>query len=150
MFCIYLFDPNKCTAVDVLRSTKLNLKPSLKEIKIVRSDLWGVYFTNYDGRGQFRGPFTYFWQKCIIAVEYTMPGMLQQNSVVESRIRDLMDIVKSMMSKYHLLESFWGYTLKQLFVFSIKFSENLFLKLFFNYRLLENHVWIIFVSETVQ
>lgn len=55
-----------------------------------------------------RGTFCGILQDCGIDAQYTMHGTL----VTERRNRALMDMVRSMMSTWHLLESLSGQALK--------------------------------------
>ena len=47
-----------------------------------------------------------------ILSQLTAPGTPQQNGVAERRNRTLLDMMRSMMSYFSLLTSFWGYALQ--------------------------------------
>ena len=62
--------------------------------------------------GQHMGPFAKYLQDCGIIAQYTMPGSLEQNGVVERRNRTLKDMMRSMMSRCNLPEYLWGEAIK--------------------------------------
>jgi hypothetical protein len=74
----------------------------------VRSDRGGEYYGKHGETGQFMGPFAKYLQDCGIVAQYTMPGMPEQNGVVERRSRSLMDMVRSMISRSNIPKSLWG------------------------------------------
>ena len=53
-----------------------------------------------------------FLQENGIVAQYTMPGSLDQNGVVEKRNRTLMEMVQSMLSSSKLPKSLWIEALK--------------------------------------
>ena len=83
-----------------------------KVIKIVKSYRGGEYYGRHGDLGQCLGPFAEFLQSCGIKAQYTMPGTPKQNGVVERRNRTLMDMVRSMISRTKLPQSFWGEVLQ--------------------------------------
>ena len=52
-------------------------------------------------------------KQCGIVSQLTPPGTLHRNGVSEHRNRNLLDMVRSMMSLTYLPLSFWGYTLEK-------------------------------------
>ena len=58
------------------------------------------------------GLFVKFFEKHGIFVQYTMLCTLQQNGVLESHNKTLMDIIRSKMSNSSLSTSLWMYALK--------------------------------------
>ena len=71
----------------------------------MRSDRGGEYYGRYTEDGQATGPFAKFLQENGIVVQYTMPGSLDQNGVLERRNRTLLDMVRSMLSSSNLPKS---------------------------------------------
>ena len=94
--------------------SKLKLKiNSNKKIKNVISDHGGEYYGKYDGLGeQHPRPFAKFVEECGIVPQYTMPGSLSMNGVVERRNKTLKQMVRSMISHSNLPKSLWGEALK--------------------------------------
>ncbi|KAL4376734.1 hypothetical protein GQ457_02G021410 [Hibiscus cannabinus] len=83
-----------------------------KQIKIVRTDRGGEYYGRYTENGKVHGPFVKFLQDNDIVGQYTMPGSPDQNGVAERRNRNLMDMVRSMLSGSKLPKSLWVEALK--------------------------------------
>ena len=83
-----------------------------KQIKIVRSDRGGKFYSKYTKNGQAHGPFAKFLQKHGIVAQYTMSGSPNQNGVAKRRNRTLIDMVRSMLSNSKLPYSIWNETLK--------------------------------------
>ena len=81
-------------------------------MKIVKSDRGGEYYGKYDETRLCPGPFAKFLESRGICAQYTMPGTLQRNGVVERRNRTLMDMVKSMLNNSSLPKSLWMHALK--------------------------------------
>ena len=77
----------------MFKSFKVEVENQLnKRIKNVRSDRGGEYNGKYDGSGEQRSvPFAKFLEECGIVPQYTMPGSLSMNGVVERRNRTLKD-----------------------------------------------------------
>ena len=70
-----------------------------RKIKVLRSDRGGEYLS---------GEFKDFLKECGIVTQLTPPGTPQWNGVSERRNRNLLDMVRSMMSHADLPLSFWG------------------------------------------
>ena len=76
-----------------------------KQIKITRIDRGGEYYDRYTEDGQALSLFAKFLQEHRIVAQYTMPGSLDENGVVERRNQTLMDMDRSMRSNSKLPES---------------------------------------------
>ncbi|KAL4323733.1 hypothetical protein GQ457_11G029180 [Hibiscus cannabinus] len=72
-------------------------------IKALRSDRGGEYLSQ---------DFDELLKECGIVSQLTPPGTPQWNGVCERRNRNLLDMVRSMMSHTDLPTSFWGYALE--------------------------------------
>ena len=83
-----------------------------RKVKVVRSDRGGEYYGRYDEIGKHPGPLAKLLQKLGICAQYTMPASPQQNGVSEMCNRNLMDMVRSMLSNSTLPVSLWMYDLK--------------------------------------
>uniref|UniRef100_A0A2N9GEG7 Retrovirus-related Pol polyprotein from transposon TNT 1-94 n=1 Tax=Fagus sylvatica TaxID=28930 RepID=A0A2N9GEG7_FAGSY len=104
---------NKNEALDAFKIFKAEVEKQCgKQIKIVRSDRGGEYYGRYTEDGQAPRPFAKFLQEHGIVAQYTMPGSLDQNGVVERRNRTLLDMVRSMLSSSNLPKSLWAEALK--------------------------------------
>jgi transposase InsO family protein len=104
---------NKNEALDAFKIFKAEVEKQCgKQIKIVRSDRGGEYYGRYTEDGQAPRPFAKFLQEHGIVAQYTMPGSLDQNGVVERRNRTLLDMVRSMLSNSNLPKSLWAEALK--------------------------------------
>ena len=68
----------------------------------MRSDRGGEYYGKYIENGQAPGAFAKFLQENGIIAQYTLPGSLDHNGMVERRNRTLMDMVRSMRSNTKL------------------------------------------------
>ena len=109
---VYLIS-HKSEALERFKIFKTEVDKQLgKVIKIVMSDRGGEYYGKHGDLGQCLGPFAEFLQSCGIKAQYTMPGTLEQNGVVERRNRTLMDMVRRMMSRTKLPQSLWGEALQ--------------------------------------
>ena len=97
----------KSQSLEVFKSFKVEVENQLnKRIKNVKSERGGEYYGKYDGSGeQHSGPFAKFLEECSIVPQYTMPGSLRMNGVVEKRNRTLKDMVRSMISHSNLPKS---------------------------------------------
>ena len=88
---VYLMH-EKSQAIDIFEMFITEVERQLdKKIKIVRSDRGGEYYGRYNESGKNPAPFAKFLEKHGIRAQYTMPGMPQQNGVVERRNRTLME-----------------------------------------------------------
>src|SRR3954468_20991041 len=74
-----------------------------KKIKFIRSDRGGEYMSH---------EFDDHLKSCGIVPQLTPPGTPQRNGVSERRNRNLLGMVRSMMSRTDLPLSFWGYCLE--------------------------------------
>ena len=74
-----------------------------KKIKALRSDRGGEYLSH---------KFSNHLKSCGIVSQLTPPGTPQRNGVSERRNRNLLDMVRSMMSQSDLPLSFWGFALE--------------------------------------
>ncbi|KAL4285029.1 hypothetical protein GQ457_16G019150 [Hibiscus cannabinus] len=74
-----------------------------KSVKALRSDRGGEYFSQ---------DFDELLKECGIVSQLTPPGTPQWNGVSERRNRNLLDMVRCMMSHTGLPTSFWGYALE--------------------------------------
>ena len=102
---VYLIS-HKSEALERFKIFKTKVEKQLgKVIKIVRSDRGGEYYGQHGDLGQCLGPFAEFLQSCGIKGQYTMPGTIEQNGVVERRNRTLMDMIRSMISRTKLPQS---------------------------------------------
>ena len=109
---VYLIS-HKSEALERFKIFKTEVEKQLeKVIKIVRSNRGGEYYGRHGDLGQCLGPFAEFLQSCGIKAEYTMVGTPEQNGVSERRNRTLMDMVRSMISRTKLPQSFWGEALQ--------------------------------------
>ncbi|KAK2368910.1 hypothetical protein QL285_082072 [Trifolium repens] len=109
---IYLLH-NKNEALDAFKAFKAKVENQCgKQIKIVRSDRGGEYYSRYTENGQAPGPFAKFLQENGIVAQYTMHGSPSQNGVAERRNRTLLDMVRSMLSNSNLPKSLWNEALK--------------------------------------
>ena len=94
----------KFEAFENLKEFKAEVKNQLgKCIKAIQSDRGGEYLL-----GDFKD---YLTQNEIVS-QLTAPRTPQQNGVAERRNRNLLEMVRSMMSYSTLPVSFWGYALK--------------------------------------
>jgi transposase InsO family protein len=99
---LYLLN-DKAEALNAFKTYKVEVeKQKEKKIKIVRSDKGEEYYGRYTKKGQMIRPFAKFLKEKGIVAQYTMSGTPQQNGVVERRNHTLMDMVRSMLSNYHL------------------------------------------------
>ena len=73
-----------------------------KMIKVVRSNRDGEYDGKHRSIGQFKGSFSKYLEDYGIVTQYTKPGSLEYNEVAERHNRTLKDMVRTMMSRYHL------------------------------------------------
>ena len=83
-----------------------------RQIKIVRSNRGGEYYGRYTKNAQALGLFARFLQEHGIVSQYTIPGSLDKNGVVERRSRTLMDMVRSMRSNMSLSYFLWTKAVK--------------------------------------
>ncbi|KAI5312484.1 hypothetical protein L3X38_041657 [Prunus dulcis] len=60
-----------------------------KKIKIMRLDRLGEYYGHFDEGERRAGPFARYLQDNRIVAQYTKPGTLQQNGLVERRNRTM-------------------------------------------------------------
>ncbi|CAH1414927.1 unnamed protein product [Lactuca virosa] len=74
-----------------------------RNIKMLRSDRGGEYLST---------EFLDYLKECGIVSQLTPPRTPQLNGVAERRNRNLLDMVRSMMSRASLPISFWGYALE--------------------------------------
>ena len=109
---VYLIS-HKSEALERFKIFKTEVEKQLgKVIKILRSDRGGEYYGKHGDLGQCLGPFAEFLQSCGIKAQYTMPGTPEQNGVAERRNRNLMDMVRNMISRTKLPQSLWGEALQ--------------------------------------
>ena len=83
-----------------------------KLIKAIRSDRGGEFYGKFSEKGQSKGPFATYLEKCGIVAQYTTPYTPQQNGVSERRNRTLMSMVRSMIVRSGLPKFLWGEALK--------------------------------------
>jgi hypothetical protein len=82
------------------------------KIKVVRSDRGEKYYGRHVVHVQVHVPFARFLQENGIIAQYSMSGDPRLNRVAERRNRTLMDMVRSMLSYFMLLISFYMKGLK--------------------------------------
>ena len=103
----------KDEALDAFKIFKAEVEKQCgKQIKIVRSDRGGEYYGRYTEDGQAPGPFAKFLQEHGIVAQYTMPNSPDQNGVAERRNRNLLDMVRSILSSSNIPKSLWTEALK--------------------------------------
>lgn len=83
-----------------------------RNVKIIRSNKGDEYYGIYDKSEQNPILFSKFLEKQGIYAQYTMPGMPQQNIVVEKHNHTLMEMVRSMKSNSKVLNCLWEEALK--------------------------------------
>ena len=103
----------KSQSVDTLEEFINDVERQLdKKVKIIKSNKGSEYYGKHDETRQCLGPFAKFLEKCGICAQYTMPGALQHNGIVERLNCTLIDMVWSMLSYSSLSLSLWMYALK--------------------------------------
>ena len=105
-----LFD--KAESFDDFKIFKIKIKNKKIKIKIMRSDRDGEHYRRYTDKGQISNLFAKFHEKEDIIVQYSMLGILQQNSMAERRNRTLMDMIRSVISNLSLFLSLWSEVLE--------------------------------------
>ena len=112
-YCHIFLISEKSKALEVFKIFKTEAEKQLnKVIKVVRSDRGGEFYGRYTESGQNKGPFALYLQECGIKAQYTTPGTPQQNGVAERRNRTLINMVRSMISRFGLPKFLWGEALK--------------------------------------
>ena len=87
---------SKYEALDAFKDFKNEVEKQCgKQIKIMRFDRGGEYYSRCAENGQVPSLFVKFLQEHEIVVQYPMPSSLDQNGVIKRRNQTLMDMVRS-------------------------------------------------------
>ena len=99
---------NKDEALDAFKVLKAEVKKQCdKQIKIVGTDRGVEYYGRYTKDGQAPNLFAKFLQEHGMVAQYTMLGFPYQNGVAERRNRNLLDMVRCILSSSKLPKFLW-------------------------------------------
>ena len=83
-----------------------------QKIKVVRSDREGEYYSRINQDRINQEIFVDFLRENGIVPQYTNPGTPQHNGISERQNRTYQNVVRSLMSHFDQLESFWDEAIK--------------------------------------